>query len=74
MTLTDCINSVPYRESASKNTLRLDDLVEGLEKMGIKLQADEKSVFLNFCSESMSELASVDEIIKVAQSSGIRTS
>ena len=51
MTISDWVNSIPYPESSeSRKVIRIDDLVHGLEKMGIRLEADEKSLLLNFCS------------------------
>lgn len=74
MTITDWINSGPYpQDPKAKKSVRLDELVEVLENMGIRLEADEKNILLNFCTDSMSELTSQEEIIKVAQKSEVPT-
>ena len=40
MTITDWVNSVPYPEDqASKKDVRLGDLVDTLEAIGVKLEA-----------------------------------
>ena len=51
LTLTDWYYALPYANNAY-----IDDLVEVLERMGIRLHSDEKALMMNFCSQSMSEV------------------
>ena len=57
MTLTDWYYGLQYT-----NNNYLDDLIEMLEKMGIKLHSDEKALLMNFCTQTMSEAISLKEM------------
>ena len=69
MTLADWLYSLPYSK-----TCYMDDLIDVLEKIGIKLLVDEKALLINFCSQNMCEVTSFREISGLATKSGIRMS
>ncbi len=48
MNIGDWINAVEYESGGKKDDIRISDLIHVLERMGIKLQADEKFMLLNF--------------------------
>lgn len=73
MHIGDWLNSVPYNEKGRNDEMRISELVNILEHIGIKLQADEKFVLLNFISQQMSEIVTKEELIKCAHKSGVRT-
>lgn len=48
MYIGDWINAVEYESGGKKDQVRISDLLHVLETFGVKLQADEKFLLLNF--------------------------
>ncbi len=67
MTIKDWLLALQYKQKEySENYLDL------LEKMGIKLDRQERSLFANFLTGDLSEKISHDQVAQLAVKSGVR--
>jgi hypothetical protein len=64
--MMDWVRACPYDED-----LEVDRLVVVLERMGIRLPREEKSLLTNFMGEQLCEVMTVDDFRKIVEENGL---
>jgi hypothetical protein len=73
MSIMDWINTVNYGNDGKMDEVSLTELLECLDKMNVRLEADEKLVLVNELGNNLSDRTTVRQIIRCAEKYGLKT-